>query len=82
MVAATCENVENGIDSDIVDSGPSDWLQLQGNYGLDDKGVYGVYGVDDNHESTTTYVCMTFTDELDELNNKDNFNHIHVGWTK
>ena len=70
MVAILNENVENGIDSDIVDSSPDNWLDLQFNYDLDTEGVF------DNNESTNTFVYMARTGgskDEEENNNSDEF---------
>ena len=52
MVAMANENVANGINFNIVDSSPNDWLNLQSNYDLDAKGVY------DNDESVNVSVYV------------------------
>ena len=43
----------NGINSDIVDNGPNDWLDLESNFDLDAEGVYN------NNEPVDAFVSMT-----------------------
>ena len=49
MVTTACENIEKGIDLNVVDSSPSNWLELQNNFDLNTKGVYN------NNEPTATF---------------------------
>ena len=65
------ENVENGIDSDIVNSSPNEWLDLPYNYDLVAKGVV------DNDEYVNAFVCMAYTGgskDEDEDEDEDNGN--------
>ena len=56
LVAMANENVNNSIDSDIVDSSPDNkCMDLQCNYYINAKGVF------DNDESTNAFVCMACT---------------------
>ena len=67
MVTKVCDNVDNGTDSDIVDSSPSDWLDLQNYYNLDGNSIY------DNDEHVVAFSYMTFTGPAwsDEINNEE-----------
>ena len=70
IVAMANENVENGINSDIVDSSSEEWLDLQSNYNLNAEGVYG------NDESLDAFFCMVYTggsEDEDEKSNNSEF---------
>ena len=54
MVPAASDNVDNSIDSDILNNSPYDWLNLQTDYDLDKEGTY------DNNKTVDAFSCMTF----------------------
>ena len=57
LAAITNENVENGIDSDIVDNTHYDWTNFQSNYDLDAKVIF------DNDDKADAFVCMVYTSD-------------------
>ena len=61
------ENIENCIDSDIVDRSPNKWLDLQSNYDLNAERVF------DNDESTNTLICMAYTGIFENEDNGEEF---------
>ena len=54
-LAMANENIENNINSDIIDSSPDEWMDLQSNYDLDAEGVYN------NDDSVSAFVCLAYT---------------------
>ena len=56
IVAKAYENDENSINSNIVDSSPSNCLELQNDYDLDKDGVYN------NEEPAVVFSCMAYID--------------------
>ena len=57
LVAMANKNVENGIDSDIVDSTHNDWTNFQSNYDLDGEGIFY------NNDEANVFVCMAYKED-------------------
>ena len=74
LVAMANKNVENCIDSNIVDGIHNNWTNFQSNYDLDDKGIF------DNNDKADAFVCMAYPGNPEDIDD-DNDSEIQVHQT-